>query len=963
MFVLQTTAAQKARARMRQRRKAPDAAFMQEPANDVAPGVADDFGFLDAELTGEDEFLSAEVVVFPVERSDEALPPFDPPDPNDDVFGALDGEEADMFVPEYVAEPPALMLDERVDGELELTSADIVSEPAPVVEEPAFEQEAELAEPAPEPELEIEAAPPAMADEEVPFDAPDQDEHESYRLIVSDEPEAVAPPPPSEDAEAAPRVISGAPGRPEARVSDVPAPPISIYACWDRANFADLFEAVASDRRLARAEFEIERGGLAAAIERVGRETPDCFIIDSTLERGALLAHVDRLADVMASGVRVILLGAVNDVMLFRELHARGVSEYIVGEPKPEAVARLICGLFAYTDKSRVIAVMGARGGVGASTIAHNLAWSIAERHDLNAALVDLDLPFGTVGFSFKASGAENETAGEEQLILATECAEVALAPFARQQTDRLQVVSSSIALERTADLTPESVEALILSSRRTSPFVVLDLPHLWQPWVKQALAMADDVVFVASPDLANLRDTDNLLKQMAHIRPDLSPLVLLSMVGVPKRPEVAIKDFAEAIGVAPALSFAFEPELHGACFTGAKTLYEASPKSKAAIAIDGLASMLTGREPVARKKPRRKPAPAPKRTVEAVAQPKPAEPAAPLPAAPPEQPLDLVLVAAPAPAEAPAQDEPLTLDVPAPTESDPESVATVIDAPAQEVLTLTEFAPEKRRSTGLLRAAAAITAMITLSAWYIEEQRQTAQAAEAPTRITLAPVAAPPDMTPQYRRALELIETGATAEGVALLRHAADRGSALAQHRLAKFYEMGEGVERDLLQARAWTERAAASGNRLAMHDLGVYNARGEGAPVDVAAAFRWFRQAAELDVADSQFNLGVLYEQGRGVSADPAEALFWFLVAARNGDEATRARATEIEARLTPMQVEQARARAAAFRPRQMNPAANEPMLAPVAPSAVLISVEADAADEPTPAPVSADEPATQP
>jgi localization factor PodJL len=194
-----------------------------------------------------------------------------------------------------------------------------------------------------------------------------------------------------------------------------------------------------------------------------------------------------------------------------------------------------------------------------------------------------------------------------------------------------------------------------------------------------------------------------------------------------------------------------------------------------------------------------------------------------------------------------------------------------------------------------------------------------------APRNISLEQAAQSGDLTAQYELALQRLAAGRTQEGVSLLRRAADRGFAMAQYRLAKLYERGEGVPTDLTQARQWTERAAASGNRRAMHDLGVYFARGEGAPLDEAAAFRWFRQAAELGVADSQYNLGVLYQQGRGVSANPAEALFWFSVAARQGDQDAGARATALEAQLTPMQVEQARARAQAFRPRAASAVAN--------------------------------------
>ena len=194
-----------------------------------------------------------------------------------------------------------------------------------------------------------------------------------------------------------------------------------------------------------------------------------------------------------------------------------------------------------------------------------------------------------------------------------------------------------------------------------------------------------------------------------------------------------------------------------------------------------------------------------------------------------------------------------------------------------------------------------------------------------APRNVSLEQAAQSGDLTAQYELALQRLGAGRASEGATLLRRAADRGFAMAQYRLAKLYERGEGVPTDLTVARQWTERAAASGNRRAMHDLGVFFARGEGAPLDESAAFRWFRQAAELGVADSQYNLGVLYQQGRGVNASASEALFWFLVAARQGDQDAGARATALEAQLTAAQAEQARARAQAFRPRAANAVAN--------------------------------------
>ncbi|MBI3438628.1 MAG: SEL1-like repeat protein [Proteobacteria bacterium] len=203
--------------------------------------------------------------------------------------------------------------------------------------------------------------------------------------------------------------------------------------------------------------------------------------------------------------------------------------------------------------------------------------------------------------------------------------------------------------------------------------------------------------------------------------------------------------------------------------------------------------------------------------------------------------------------------------------------------------------------------------------------QQPTVAGPLAPRSISLEAAAQGGDAIAQYQLALQRLSGGRTADGLGLLRAAANHGLAMAQYRLAKVYERGEGVPADLNTARQWTERAAAAGNRRAMHDLGVYYARGDGAQLDEASAFRWFRQAAELGVADSQYNLGVLYQQGRGVQANAVESLFWFAIAARQGDTDAAARATAEEAQLTTTQVQQARARAQAFRPRAASAVAN--------------------------------------
>lgn len=204
------------------------------------------------------------------------------------------------------------------------------------------------------------------------------------------------------------------------------------------------------------------------------------------------------------------------------------------------------------------------------------------------------------------------------------------------------------------------------------------------------------------------------------------------------------------------------------------------------------------------------------------------------------------------------------------------------------------------------------------------DQTTSSAEQAAAP-KETLDAAAARGDSIALYELARRKIAEGTGDEGFDLMKKAADKGLAAAQYRLAKLYERGEGAPADIAAARTWTERAAMGGNRAAMHDLGVYFARGEGVALNEAQAFRWFRQAADLGMTNSQFNLGVLYQSGRGVAADPAEALFWYTVAGAADDSDARSRATALSQRLDPAVVAQVRARAAAFRPKPLNPRAN--------------------------------------
>ncbi len=388
-------------------------------------------------------------------------------------------------------------------------------------------------------------------------------------------------------------------------VTEQPIPRITIHAACDRPEIARLVQGAAGDRRLAKAECIVEMGGIDAALARFSSQaSPNLLIIDTVQQGSAMLRSLDRLAQVIEEGTKVVIIGAVNDIALFRELMRRGVSEYIVPPIQPVELIRAICNLYVSPDKpfaGRVISVIGARGGVGASTLAHNLAWSIAERQEAGATLIDLDLSFGTAALDFNQDPPQSVA---DALLAPDRVDDVLLERLTTKHTTRLQMLTAPATLEREFEIDPSAFEVVIDRVRRSSPFVVLDLPHTWSSWVKQTLLSSDEVIIVGAPDLASLRNAKNVIDLMRAMRPyDNAPHMVLNMTGVPKRPEIPFKDFAEALGSEPVQSIMFEPSLFGMAANNGQMIGEVQPLHKTAVAIDQLAAMLTGRRPLEVKK------------------------------------------------------------------------------------------------------------------------------------------------------------------------------------------------------------------------------------------------------------------------------------------------------------------------------------------------------------------------
>ena len=377
-----------------------------------------------------------------------------------------------------------------------------------------------------------------------------------------------------------------------------PAPRISVQAFCETVETAAAVQAAGDDRRLAKAHVKIQMGGIAAATEAYNNSpTPNVIVIETDARAADILGGLDKLAEVCDAGTRVIVMGRVNDVTLYRELTRRGVSEYLITPVGPLDVVRAISSLFSAPDAKpvgRIIAVVGAKGGVGASTVAHNIAWAIGRDLALDSVVADLDLAFGTAGLDYN----QDPPQGIADAAFSPDRVDTAFVDrLLSKCTDHLSLLAAPATLERVYDFGADAFDSILDSLRASIPCVVLDGPHQWLGWTRRLLISADDILVVAGPDLANLRNAKNLVDLLRSSRPnDHRPHYCLNQVGIPKRPEITPADFAKALESDPLAVIPFEPQLFGSAANNGQMIAEVSASHKTAEMFRQMAQALTGR-------------------------------------------------------------------------------------------------------------------------------------------------------------------------------------------------------------------------------------------------------------------------------------------------------------------------------------------------------------------------------
>jgi pilus assembly protein CpaE len=375
-------------------------------------------------------------------------------------------------------------------------------------------------------------------------------------------------------------------------------PRITIQAFCEHSQTAQLVESAIHDRRMSKVALTTHNGGLDGAVETYKTNpTPNLILVETSLPPAEIPAALLRLAEVCDAATRLIVLGHANDVVLYRELIRSGVSEYIVLPASASQIVTAITDLFAADGAApigRTIGFVSAKGGAGGSTVAHNVAWSISQNLRQDVLILDMDLAFGTAGLNFN----QDPPHGLADAISAnTKMDQTMLDRLMSKAASHINLLTAPVSLDQTYDHGERDFEQVLELSQKSTPVVILDIPHAWDAWIRHTLATIDEIVIVAEPDLANLRNAKNLSDTIKALRPaESAPLLVINKLGVPRRPEISAAEFSSSVDCKLLGQIPFDAAIFGTAANNGQMIAEVAANNRSNEVYRAIAMHVTGR-------------------------------------------------------------------------------------------------------------------------------------------------------------------------------------------------------------------------------------------------------------------------------------------------------------------------------------------------------------------------------
>lgn len=379
-----------------------------------------------------------------------------------------------------------------------------------------------------------------------------------------------------------------------------PRDPFTAFVCDDEA--AETVRAIVNE--IGWPAEAVNKGGLRNAVETLSvSASPSVLLVDLS-ESGDPINDINALAEVCEPGTIVIAMGRVNDVRLYRDLMSSGIQDYLLKPLNPDSLresflsaqAALVAPRSHETNSERprlATAVIGARGGVGASSVAASLAWLLAEKEDRSTALLDLDIHFGTGAMSFDLEPGRGLTdALENPSRIDSLFIERALV----RASERLAVLSAEAPMSQPLMTDGSALFQLQEEMRNAFDCLVVDLPRSMMVQHPHLLADMQAAVVVTDLSLAGTRDTIRLLSWLRSNAPGAKVMIVANRVMTGIAPEVSRKDFESSIERSIDFVIPYDVKVAVAAAKNGKCLAESAGSNKLAAPLTGLArSLLDG--------------------------------------------------------------------------------------------------------------------------------------------------------------------------------------------------------------------------------------------------------------------------------------------------------------------------------------------------------------------------------
>ncbi|HLZ66955.1 MAG TPA: AAA family ATPase [Aliidongia sp.] len=299
----------------------------------------------------------------------------------------------------------------------------------------------------------------------------------------------------------------------------------------------------------------VQRGDIGTAIAHLEKgRSPTALVVDIAGAEPAL-TRIQHLADVCEPGVSVVAVGDRNDVGLYRDLLGAGISDYIVKPLPLPLVHKAIGGILGRTEVAntplsqklgKVMAVVGTRGGVGATTIATNLAWGLANKKHRRVALVDLDLKFGACGLML---GVKSDSGLREALERPLRVDELFVQRAMIPCSDRLFLLACQEKATDLIKIDPVALPQLMALLRKEFHYVVLDVPRENPLLLDQALEAASTRLFVLDQTTLAIRDMIELRQSHPTADDGRRNVIILNRFNESRRGGIATNEMASVLG------------------------------------------------------------------------------------------------------------------------------------------------------------------------------------------------------------------------------------------------------------------------------------------------------------------------------------------------------------------------------------------------------------------------------